>query len=58
MASLGKTGWKKGGGGVSFYVRGQLKCTEVWLGTDEEPTESVWVRIKESLPNLMKRIFP
>ena len=34
------------GGGVSLYVNDQLECVELWLGMDEEPTESLWVRIK------------
>ena len=35
------------GGGVALYVREQLKCTELCLGNDDEPTESSWVRTEE-----------
>jgi len=42
--------WKdrmeKLGGGIALYVREQLECMELWLGKDEEPTESLWVRIQ------------
>ena len=34
------------GGGVALYVREQLECIELCLGADEEPVESLWVRIK------------
>ncbi|GAB0179855.1 hypothetical protein GRJ2_000450800 [Grus japonensis] len=34
------------GGGVAFYINDQLECMELHLGMDEEPTESLWVRIK------------
>ncbi|GAB0197130.1 hypothetical protein GRJ2_002178300 [Grus japonensis] len=34
------------GGGVALYVNDQLECMERHLGMDEEPTESLWVRIK------------
>ncbi|GAB0176173.1 calcium-independent phospholipase A2-gamma [Grus japonensis] len=34
------------GGGVALYVNDQLECMELHLGMDEEPTESLWVRIK------------
>ncbi|KAM9590815.1 uncharacterized protein ACIBXB_005869 [Morphnus guianensis] len=34
------------GGGVNLYVNDQLECMELCLGMDEEPTESLWVRIK------------
>ncbi|GAB0203140.1 hypothetical protein GRJ2_002779600 [Grus japonensis] len=37
-----------GGGGVTLYVNDQLECMELCLGMDEEPTESLWVRIKGS----------
>ena len=36
----------RGGGGVTLYVSDQLECMELHLGMDEEPTESLWVRIK------------
>ncbi|GAB0175756.1 hypothetical protein GRJ2_000040800 [Grus japonensis] len=36
------------GGGVALYVNEQLECMELHLGMDEEPTESLWVRIKGS----------
>ncbi|GAB0209793.1 hypothetical protein GRJ2_003445000 [Grus japonensis] len=36
------------GGGVDLYVSDQLECMELHLGMDEEPTESLWVRIKGS----------
>ncbi|GAB0205858.1 hypothetical protein GRJ2_003051400 [Grus japonensis] len=36
----------RGGGGVTLYVSDQLECMELCLGMDEEPTESLWVRIK------------
>ena len=35
------------GVGVALYVRKQLECIELSLGMDKEPTESLWVRIKE-----------
>ncbi|GAB0177047.1 mitochondrial enolase superfamily member 1 [Grus japonensis] len=34
------------GGGVTLYVSDQLECMELHLGMEEEPTESLWVRIK------------
>ncbi|GAB0210230.1 hypothetical protein GRJ2_003488800 [Grus japonensis] len=34
------------GGDVDLYVNDQLECMELHLGMDEEPTESLWVRIK------------
>ncbi|GAB0202830.1 hypothetical protein GRJ2_002748600 [Grus japonensis] len=34
------------GGGIALYVNDQLECMELHLGMDEEPTESLWVRIK------------
>ncbi|KAK4831293.1 hypothetical protein QYF61_016763 [Mycteria americana] len=34
------------GGGVTLYVNDQLECMELHLGMDEEPTKSLWVRIK------------
>ncbi|GAB0179991.1 hypothetical protein GRJ2_000464400 [Grus japonensis] len=34
------------GGGITLYVNDQLECMELHLGMDEEPTESLWVRIK------------
>ncbi|GAB0196057.1 hypothetical protein GRJ2_002071000 [Grus japonensis] len=34
------------GGGVALYVNDQLECMDLHLGMDEEPTESLWVRIK------------
>ncbi|PKU27748.1 dtw domain-containing protein 2 [Limosa lapponica baueri] len=34
------------GGSVALYVNGQLECMEICLGMIEEPTESLWVRIK------------
>ncbi|GAB0205871.1 hypothetical protein GRJ2_003052700 [Grus japonensis] len=36
----------RGGGGVTLYINDQLECMELHLGVDEEPTESLWVRIK------------
>ncbi|GAB0186348.1 mitochondrial enolase superfamily member 1 [Grus japonensis] len=36
------------GGGVALYINDQLECMELHLGMDEEPTESLWVRIKGS----------
>ncbi|PKU49340.1 rna-directed dna polymerase from mobile element jockey-like [Limosa lapponica baueri] len=36
------------GGGVALYVTDQLECVELHLGMDEDPTESLWVRIKGS----------
>jgi len=33
-------------GGVALYVKGQLECMELHLGMDEEPTESLQVKIK------------
>jgi len=33
-------------GGVALYLREQLECIELWLGTDEEGLESLWVKIK------------
>ena len=34
------------GGGVTLYVKDQLECMELCLGLDEEPMESLWVKIK------------
>ncbi|GAB0195031.1 hypothetical protein GRJ2_001968400 [Grus japonensis] len=34
------------GGGVALYINDQLECMELHLGMNEEPTESLWVRIK------------
>ncbi|GAB0202565.1 hypothetical protein GRJ2_002722100 [Grus japonensis] len=34
------------GGGVTPYINDQLECMELHLGMDEEPTKSLWVRIK------------
>ncbi|PKU48684.1 glycerol kinase [Limosa lapponica baueri] len=34
------------GGSVALYVNDQLECVELHLGMDEDPTESLWVRIK------------
>ncbi|GAB0182786.1 hypothetical protein GRJ2_000743900 [Grus japonensis] len=34
------------GGGIALYTNDQLECMELRLGMDEEPTESLWVRIK------------
>jgi len=34
------------GEGVALYVKDQLECRELHLGLDEEPTESLWVKIK------------
>ncbi|PKU33628.1 dtw domain-containing protein 2 [Limosa lapponica baueri] len=36
------------GGGVALYVNDQLECMEHHLGMDEDPTESLWVKIKRS----------
>ncbi|PKU40382.1 dtw domain-containing protein 2 [Limosa lapponica baueri] len=36
------------GGGVALYVNDELECVELHLGMDEDPTESLWVRIKGS----------
>ncbi|GAB0205350.1 hypothetical protein GRJ2_003000600 [Grus japonensis] len=36
------------GGGVALYVNDQLECMEIYLGMDEELTETLWVRIKGS----------
>ncbi|KAK4824035.1 hypothetical protein QYF61_009626 [Mycteria americana] len=52
--SVGKEGYRlfrkdrqgKQGGGVAHYVNGQLECVDLHLGMDEEPTKSLWVRIK------------
>ncbi|PKU36538.1 hypothetical protein llap_13164 [Limosa lapponica baueri] len=38
----------RGGGGVALYVNDQLECLELHLGMDEEPRESLWVKIKGS----------
>ncbi|PKU35454.1 dtw domain-containing protein 2 [Limosa lapponica baueri] len=35
------------GAGVALYVRDQLECMEFCLGMDDEPTESLRVKIKE-----------
>ncbi|PKU27961.1 hypothetical protein llap_21735 [Limosa lapponica baueri] len=35
------------GGDVTLYVKDQLECMELCLGMDEEPTESLWVKIKQ-----------
>jgi len=34
------------GGGVALYVKDQLEGRELCLGLDEEPTESLWVKIQ------------
>jgi len=34
------------GGSVALYVKDQLECMELRLGLDEEPMESLWVKIK------------
>jgi len=34
------------GRGVTLYVDDQLECMELCLGMDDEPTESLWARIK------------
>jgi len=34
------------GGGVALYVKEQLECMELCLEMDEEPMESLWVKIK------------
>jgi len=34
------------GGGVALYVKDQLECMEICLGMDEEPMESLRVKIK------------
>ncbi|PKU28864.1 dtw domain-containing protein 2 [Limosa lapponica baueri] len=34
------------GGGVALYVNEQLESMELHLGMDEEPTESLWVKIR------------
>ncbi|GAB0205636.1 hypothetical protein GRJ2_003029200 [Grus japonensis] len=36
----------KQGGSIALYVNDQLECMELHLGMDEEPTESLRVRIK------------
>ncbi|GAB0185820.1 hypothetical protein GRJ2_001047300 [Grus japonensis] len=36
------------GGGIALYVNDQLECMELQLGMEEEPTKSLWVRIKGS----------
>jgi len=33
-------------GGVTLCVKDRLECMELCLGLDEEPTESLWVKIK------------
>ncbi|GAB0203845.1 hypothetical protein GRJ2_002850100 [Grus japonensis] len=33
---------------IALYISDQLECMELHLGMDEEPTESLWVRIKGS----------
>ncbi|GAB0190160.1 hypothetical protein GRJ2_001481300 [Grus japonensis] len=33
-------------GAVTLYVNDQLESMELCLGMDEEPTESLWVRLK------------
>lgn len=35
------------GGVVALYGSEQLECVELCWGMDEEPTESLWVGIKE-----------
>ncbi|GAB0177908.1 hypothetical protein GRJ2_000256100 [Grus japonensis] len=36
------------GGGIALYISDQLQCMELHLGMEEEPTKSLWVRIKGS----------
>ena len=43
--SLGRTG-RGDEERVTLYVTDQLGCMELHLGMGEEPTESLWVRIK------------
>ena len=33
------------GGGVALYMGEQEKCMELCLGMDDEPADSLWVRI-------------
>jgi len=37
---------RRGEGGVALFVKDQLECMELCLGMDEEPTESLWFKIK------------
>jgi len=37
---------RRQGGVIALYVKDQLECMELRLGLDEEPTESLWVKIK------------
>ena len=37
---------RRQGEGVTLHVNDQLECAALHLGLDEEPTESLWVRIK------------
>ncbi|GAB0191019.1 hypothetical protein GRJ2_001567200 [Grus japonensis] len=54
--SLGMEGYRlfrkdrqgRQGGSVTLYINDQLECMELHLGMDEEPTKSLWVRIKGS----------
>ncbi|PKU32688.1 nedd4-binding protein 2-like 2 [Limosa lapponica baueri] len=36
------------GGGVALYIKDQLECMGLQLWMDEDPTESLWVKIKGS----------
>ncbi|GAB0208028.1 hypothetical protein GRJ2_003268500 [Grus japonensis] len=44
--SLGRRGRAGEEEVVALYVHEQLECMELHLGMEEEPTESLWVRIK------------
>ncbi|GAB0203861.1 thrombospondin-4 [Grus japonensis] len=47
--SSGRTGRAdEEGVGIALYISDQLECMELHLGMDEDPTESLWVRIKGS----------
>ena len=47
IGSLGRTGWEDEDRELPFYVREQLECMQLCLGREEEPAESLWVRMKE-----------
>ena len=43
---LGRTGWDSEEGKIARDVREQWECTELCLGKDNEPDESIWFRIR------------
>ena len=55
----GKNRLERPGEEVALYVREQLECIELCLRMDDEPNESLWVRIKEqtSMGDIVVHVF-